>query len=469
MIHFPVSGVSCPFWRPLAVALIAVSCLAAPLAAQCIVENPGGSKANLNRPADADVPEAKISPLGKVNESLPDWLCITAGYRARFEGYNAGNFAEGNSDYYLLTRFRLGLAIRPANWIKAYVELQDATAFWKNPPLLPPYQSTWDLRRAYVDFGNLEKDPIGLRVGRQDLAFGHLRLVGTAYWRNASRGWDAAMMVINWKLLRLNAWAAAPVLCLANGLSHHQQGNNLHGIYSSLKDLVPHSVVEPYVLWRLSPGFRSESGVLSRLDEKTVGIHWAGTRSQLDYDAETAAQVGSLGTDRIRAWAWSAILGYTFPELRLEPRIFVKYDFASGDANPTDGRRETFDQLYPNIHDHHGLADQIAWQNLKSIRAGVRLSLRPNWMVAWAYNDWWLANAADAFYNASGIAVARDPLGRSGSHIGREYDAQASYRYSRHLEFGAGVGYIRSGDFLVRTNHAHSYSYPYLMLNYNVL
>lgn len=128
----------------------------------------------------------------------------------------------------------------------------------------------------------------------------------------------------------------------------------------------------------------------------------------------------------------------------------------------------TFDQLYPNIHDHHGLADQVAWQNLNSVRAGVRVTLRKNCMLAGAYNDWWLANAADGFYNASGTIVARDPKGLSGTHIGREYDAQISHRLSRHLELGAGLGYIRSGEFLMRTNHARAYTYPYVMLNYNV-
>ena len=72
-----------------------------------------------------------------------------------------------------------------------------------------------------------------------------------------------------------------------------------------------------------------------------------------------------------------------------------------------------------------------------------------------------------ACYNSSGSIVARDPKGLSGSHIGREYDAQTSFRINRDLELGAGIGYIRSGDFLLRTNHAHSYTYPYLMLNYN--
>jgi hypothetical protein len=466
---YPASGVEWPCRAGPGILLL-LWLLLFPLlgSAQCLVDNPGGSRSNPNRPPEADVPAAKISPLGELNRSLPKWLCFTAGYRARFEGYNAGGFQEGNSDYYLLTRFRLGASIKPAPWIKAYVELQDATAFWKDPPLVPPYQSTWDLRRAYVDFGDLENDPFSIRVGRQDLAFGHLRLVGTAYWRNASRGWDAAMAVTNWGRLRVNAWAASPVVVFANGLSHHLPGNDLHGVYTTIKTGMPDTVVEPYALWRLSPGFKTESGAPSKLDEKTFGVRWAGSASPFDYDAEAAVQTGHIAPDRVRAWALSAILGYTVRSSRIKPRVFVKYDFASGDKNPKDGVRGTFDQLYPNIHDHHGLADQVAWQNLKSVRAGLRLSLRPNWMVAATYNDWWLANATDAFYNASGAVVARDPKGTSGTHIGREYDAQSSYRPNRHLEVGAGVGYIRSGAFLIRTKHAPSYVYPYVMLNYNV-
>ena len=446
---------------------LALSYLASPLAAQCLADNPGGNGLNANRPSDSDVPAAKFSPIARLNRELPDWLCFNAGYRARFEGYTAGNFRDGNSDYYLLTRLRVGALFTPAAWFKAYAELQDATAFWKQPPLAPPYQTTWDLRRAYIDLGDLERGRISVRAGRQDLAFGHLRLVGTAYWRNASRGYDAVRVVANWKRVRVNVWAASPVVCLVNGLCHHQQGDNFHGIYTTLKDIIPGSDLEPYALWRLSPGFKTEAGITARLDEKTAGLHWAGVNARWDYDAEITGQTGSIGPDPLRAWAGSAIAGYTLPFPRFKTRIFAKYDYASGDRNPRDGIHGTFDQLYPNIHDHHGLADQVAWQNLKSIRCGVRVSLRRNFIVAAAYNDWWLASANDAFYGASGAAMARDPAGLSGTHIGREYDAQASYRPDRRLELGIGVGYIRSGDFLVRTIHARSYTYPYAMLNYN--
>ncbi len=487
-MSFPVSGVECPIRLPPAVmgsrndgggrrstgrvspyivVLLAAVPAAMPLPGQCIVDNPGGSKANINRPVDADVPLARFSPLSRLNREMPSWLCFTLGYRTRFENYSAGNFQTGNSDSYLLTRFRLGMLLKPASWFRVYAELQDADAFWKNPPLAPPYQSTWDLRRAYVDVGDIEQGRVAFRVGRQDLAFGHLRLLGTAYWRNASRGYDAAMAVFNASWLRMNVFAASQVIAAPSGLCHHQQGNNVHGIYSSLKKLVPHATVEPYVFWHLQPGIKTEDGNLAKLDEKTFGVRWAGTASRFDYDAETVGQTGNIGADNIRAWAWSAIAGYNFEMFGRKTRTFVKYDFASGDRNPKDGVHGTFDQLYPNIHDHHGLADQIAWQNLKSVRSGIKVSVRNNWVLAAAYNGWWLASAADGFYNSSGSIVARDPKGLSGTHVGNEYDAQASYRLDRNLELGAGIGYIRSGEFLIRTNHARSYTYPYVMANYN--
>ncbi|MCL4402743.1 MAG: alginate export family protein, partial [Acidobacteria bacterium] len=314
-----------------------------------------------------------------------------------------------------------------------------------------------------------ETSTVSLRVGRQDLSFGHPRLIGTSYWRNASSGYDAAMVAINSPRLKVNAWAASPVVVYDNGLSHHVQGNNFHGIYTTVNNPVPQSTIEPYVLWRLSPGFKTQAGQPAKLDEKTVGVRWAGQAARFDYDAEISAQTGSVGSDRIRAWAWSTIAGYTMESAPLKPRVFVKYDFASGDRNPGDGVRGTFDQLYPNIHDHHGLADIVAWQNLAAARAGIRASLKSNWIVALTYNDWWLANPRDAFYSASGAPVARDRTGRSGRHIGREYDAQTSFRLNRNLELGSGIAYIRSGEFLLRANRARSFMYRYVMVYYNVL
>jgi hypothetical protein len=438
------------------------------LRAQCIVPFPGGSRVNPNRPAEADTPVAGFSPLAAVNGHLPSLICFTAGYRARFEGYSGANFLPNAADSYLLTRFRFGALIKPSAWFKVYAELQDADAFGKTPPAVPPYQETWDLRRAYVDFGDIEAGAVALRVGRLDLNFGDGLLIGTSYWRNASRGYDAVQAVANASWIKITAFAASPVVLFDNGLSHHQPGNNIYGLDARLSKVTPKSVLEPFFFWRLEPRLRTEEGALANLDQKTIGARLAGTVGRfMDYETEGAGQFGNLGSDRIRAWAWMGSGGYTLTAFRHKARMFGGFDFASGDRNAADGVHGAFDQISPNIHDHLGLADQFARQNLKAVRTGARVWLRGNWILATAWNDYWLASATDALYNSSAGVVARDVKGRSGTHIAEEYDVQTSYRLDRNLEFGAGLAHILPGRFLVSTGHPASYHYSYLMMSYN--
>jgi hypothetical protein len=434
--------------------------------AQCIVDNPGGSRANIYRPSDSDVPDASFSPLRSLNEKLPPWICFTMGYRARWEGDSASRFVTGATRDYLLTRYRVGTALSATSWLKSYVELQDADVFWKDPKAAP-YQSTWDLRRAYVDLGDLEKDHFAFRIGRQDLNFGWARLLGTSYWRNASTGYDAVLGVFNDGRFRVSAFSASRVTAYANGMSHHQPGNDIHGLYGRIRNLIKDGDIEPYVFWRVAPGIENEAGKFGKLDEKIAGMRLAGARSNFDYDGEITGEFGHYAGDQIRAWAWSGIIGYTIPTPKLRPRVAFKYDYASGDRNPKDGVRGTFDQLYPNIHDHHGLADQIAWENLVSYRTVVRVPVLKEWMVSVAFNDWYLASANDAFYNSSGSVVVRDTKGLSGRHIGYEWDAQTSYRLNKDVEIGTGVGRIISGSLLTRLGKARAYTYPYLLMQYN--
>jgi hypothetical protein len=449
----------------LAIALFAAAIGAA---AQCVANGPGGSKVNPNRPVEADTPAANFSPVSAVNDRLPPWICFSGGYRTRLESYSGASFLPAASDSYLLTRFRLGMLLKPAPWLRVYTELQDATAFMKTPPRVPPYQETWDLRRAYLELGDLQEGHLAVRAGRQDLSIGDGQLLGVSYWRNASRGYDGVQLVSNWPGFNATVMAASQVVLFDNGLSHHAPGNNIYAADAKLSHLVPHAVFEPFALWRLTPQLKTEEGALAKLNEKTVGIHWTGTLGgHWDYTTEVARQYGHLGGDAVRSWAAMAVGGFTFHPSRFKTRVFGAYDFAYGDQNTRDGVRGTFDQLFPNLHDHLGLADQFGRQNLKALRTGARLWLRGNWIVAAAWGDYWLANSKDGFYNSAGGIVARDTAGLSGTHIAGEVDLQTSYRFDRNLEFGVGFAHVRPGEFLIKTNHPASYNYPYLMMNYN--
>jgi hypothetical protein len=248
---------------------------------------------------------------------------------------------------------------------------------------------------------------------------------------------------------------------------HHQQGNNLHGLYGRIEKLIPGAVIEPYVFWRLQPGVKSEEGVVSKVDEKAPGFRWAGKLpGGLDYGTEMVKEFGSVGTDTIRAWAghWGA--GRTFSKTWASPRLYAEYNYASGDANPKDGIRGTFDQMYPSGHDKFGISDQIGWRNIKDFRAGVDTKPLKRLGFSLEYNDWYLASASDAMYNALGNALFRSTTGNQGTHIGQEFDATATWNVFSQLQAGVGFGHIAPGQFLKNVTPGNAYNYPYLMLSY---
>ena len=307
----------------------------------------------------------------ELNQRLPHWLRISGEERLRWEGFQGGGFSPDSSDYYLLNRFRLGVMLLPAPWLKFRFQTQDARAGWKTQkPYAAPYQDTWNLRLAYVELGDSEKST-GLRVGRQELAFGSERLVGISNWSNTSRSFDAVRGTLHRGHFRLDAFAASVVVLHDGEVGMHRAGNNLHGLYGSLEDLIPGSVIEPYFFWRLAPAGQTEIGSGGKLDSKTIGVRWKGVIRAVDYGADIVGQTGSEGTNNIRARASHLVIGYTLADVPLRPRFLAEYNYASGDHNPNDHTLGTFDQLYPTVHDKYGLADQFGWENMQHVRAGI--------------------------------------------------------------------------------------------------
>ncbi len=402
----------------------------------------------------------------ELNQRLPHWLRLSGEERLRWEGFQGGGFSPDSSDYYLLNRFRLGVMLLPAPWLKFRFQTQDARAGWKTQkPYAAPYQDTWNLRLAYVELGDSEKST-GLRVGRQELAFGSERLVGRSDWSNTSRSFDAVRGTIHRGHFRLDAFAASVVVLHDGEVGMYRAGNNLHGLYGGLENLIPGSVIEPYFFWRLAPAGQIEIGSGGKLDSKTIGVRWKGVIRAVDYGLDMVGQTGSEGTHNIRARASHLVIGYTLADMQFRPRFLAEYNYASGDHNPNDHTLGTFDQLYPTVHDKYGLTDQFGWENMQHVRAGVELNTRSKWMFSGKYSSFWLADAHDALYSSRNGPIVRRADGSAGRFVGQELDATALYTVSKGMQCGVGYGYVLPGTFLKRTTPGKSYSYPYLMLDY---
>lgn len=410
-----------------------------------------------------------LAPASSLNAELPAWIRFGWEERFRYEGYHNGSFKLNNNDSYILLRSRLAMTIRPAAWLKLVTQVQDSRPFMQKPPWGPPNLNAWDLKLAYAEFGDPEKHWISLRVGRQLINYNNT-IIADSEWRNQARSYDAIAANLHYDRFRLGLFAASAVIPLAEGISHHEEGNNLYGAYGGIDHIVPNSVLEPFVLWRVQPSVAVETTATlktGRQDEKAYGVRFkAVALRSLDYSGEWIAERGSDGPDSIEAWGASIGAGYRIDRIWWKPRAFWQYDYASGDKNPTDGRHGTFDTMYPTAHDRFGVADQFGWQNIIAERVGLTIEPRHRWTVTGQYLDFWLASATDALYNTSGGVIVRDATGKSGTHIGKEADVYTWYELNRHVNVGVGLGHIFGGEFLDKTTKGPNYSYPYFALNF---
>jgi hypothetical protein len=399
---------------------------------------------------------------------LPHWLQFSGELRSRLEGVTGGGFKPNADDLYMLTRVRLGMKIQPTPWLKFMVQGQDAHVFWKNQhPAAPPYQDTFDLRQGYVEIGDTEKMTFGFRAGRQELAYGDERLVGNSNWTNVARSFDGFRGTFRHDGVRLDVFAASVVKIIDLQFNKYVPGANIYGLYGGFEKLIPKSTVEPYFFWRRSSGVTTETGRPGILNFGTLGLRWVGKLPDgFDYATEMAKQMGSLGTDTVRAWAGHWVLGYTVPRARFTPRFFAEFNYATGDHNPTDGHRGTFDQLYATAHDKYGMADQVGWKNIEHLRGAVEFKLRANWQATVKHNAWWLADSHDALYNSSSNVVARVSSGAAGRYVGQEIDLQTSYTFPHKVQLGGGFGHIYPGTFLLHATPGISYNFPYAMVTY---
>ncbi|HVP00389.1 MAG TPA: alginate export family protein [Bryobacteraceae bacterium] len=416
--------------------------------------------------APYDFPD--VRPAGLLSDQLPPWIWFGWEERFRYEGHHDIGFNSNNNDSYVLLRSRLQVNIRPAAWLKFVAQMQDARPFMQEPPLGPPNLNAWDLKLAYAEFGDPETQWISVRVGRQLINYNNT-IIANSEWRNQARSYDAVVANLHYSQFRLGLFAASAVVPSAEGISHHQEGNNIYGAYGRIEQVVPNSTLEPFALWRVQQAVAivAAKPTVGKQNEFAYGLRFKGqTLRSLDYSVESILERGTDGPNGIRAWAASLGASYRIDKARAKPRVFWQFDYASGDRNPSDGTQNTFDTMYPTAHDRFGITDQFGWQNIIAQRAGLTIEPRHRWTVTGQYLDFWLAQASDALYNTSGGVILRDATGRSGTHIGREFDAYTWYELNRHVNIGVGVGHLQGAEFLQRTSKGPNYTSPYFAINF---
>lgn len=400
--------------------------------------------------------------------SLPKWLVLSGQYRGRFEDDTALKFVPNASDMYYLQRVRFALSLKPTSWLRFTSELQDSrNYFYGSRPLPATTSDPIDLRQAYVELGVPEGSGFNVKVGRQEIALGSSRLIGSGEWLNSGHSHDivrASYTNVN-QGLKVDTIAGSQVLINPQGFDEHIPGEHWYGIYTAASKWIPGASIEPYYLLKTDAKAKGELGLGSGAVSAN-GLRFTGkARYGFDYSAEVVKEWGHYGSDNIDALGGAYVLGWQVATDYWEPRLSAEYDHASGDSHAKDGERQTFDNFYTG-HGYYGFADQVGWRNVRSARAGIdcvpsrRLKLRLDFL-----NDY-LATTQDGLYSVGGTQIALNRNAKS-NHIGEEADILVEFKLSGQTSFKTGFNHIFPGAYLRQTTKGSSYSSPYVMWTKN--
>jgi len=186
---------------------------------------------------------------------------------------------------------------------------------------------------------------------------------------------------------------------------------------------------------------------------QTVGSRWQGRQKNLLWELQGAYQFGQYGAGLQSAGMTVSGIGYEFAESPWEPEFWVYYDWASGDADPANGRHGTFNQLLPWTHRYFGFMDLVGRQNIRDLNLQASASRGKLNLLLW-YHVFHLDQARDALYNAAGTPIRISPNGAAGTYVGQELDLLLQIKVNARADVVFGYSHFFAGSFAKATDPA---------------
>lgn len=375
------------------------------------------------------------------------WLFSTGGQtRYRYHQELNSRLSGRNNQYHLFqTRAYGDLWYR--DHIRLFAEFLYADSYGADLPPLLIDDTGPDILNAFLDVkvGEIDEVPVYVRGGRQELSFGSQRLISALDWANTRRTFQGVSVHRYSPKFDVDVFWVQPVIPNPNQFDSVNTDLDFFGVWSTFKPR-PGSGFDLYLL-NLNSEMPASAG-----DTGTLGSRYYGDiKGQFLFDAEGMVQWGDRARRTISAQSATGGLGWCFKDVPWRPTVWGYYDFASGDVDPTDGRNQTFNQLFPFGHYYHGYLDLVARQNIHDLNFQLAVTPMP-WIYALVqYHMFELDTARDALYNAGGAPIRQDVTGRAGTSVGNELDFFINFRLTQHQNWLIGYSKLFAGDFLQAT------------------
>ncbi len=371
---------------------------------------------------------------------------------------------------YNLFRVRMHADLWFQDRLRVFGEFIDARSFDQDLPRLPIDDNRHDILNLFADLklADVQGAPAYVRVGRQELLYGSQRLISTLDWANTRRTFQGVKTFWRSPKIDLDAFWVRPMLLDVNRFDgapdRWDEDRDFYGLWGTYKPKKGH-FADLYFL-SLNNQARAAGRLGGTLADElvhTAGARYVGDHNHILFELEGMYQFGQRAGHDISASAVAVGLGYHFASLPMNPQMWVRYDYASGDDTLNGGNtHNTFHQLFPFGHYYMGFLDRVGRQNINDFN--TQLVFYPqHWLtVIFQYHKFWLANDRDFLYNAAGAPTRRDATGQAGGDVGDEIDLRFNAHLSRHQDVLFGYSRLFAGDFIKRTGPKVSPDFFYL-------
>lgn len=396
-----------------------------------------------------------------------NWLFSTGG-EVRWRHHNENNSRlTGRTNDYDLFRVRAYGDLWYQNCFRVFAEFLYADIGQEELNPLPIDVNRSDLLNAFLDVKicGTREEPWFLRVGRQELLFGSQRLISPLDWANTRRTFQGVRGFRVGQKWDLDVFWVQPIIPNRNDFDSVDNDQNFAGAWYTYRPRKG-TFFDLFYLFLddTSPLLRRGDPAPVPFNVHTLGARYAGSKKQFLWDFEGAFQIGERGDDPIVAGAGTASCGYNFKNLAFNPTLWLCYDYATGDGGGSSF--STFNQLFPFGHYYLGWIDLVGRQNIHDVNAHMFL-YPANFLTIWCqYHHFELASSQDALYNAGGVAIRRDPTGRSGNHVGDELDFIFNFHLSTNSDLLFGYSRLFAGDFLRNTGSSDFADFVYVQYSY---
>lgn len=387
----------------------------------------------------------------------------------------------GDNDTLGLLRTRLNWDLTWCSVWRAFLEIEDAREIGTRQ--FQAQEDYFDIHQAFIEYTQPAHGPWGIRLGRQEMELGRdKRLVEASNWSNLRRIYDGARLMYRSQDVDNDTFLMHPDYhehqnddLIVTGRARPRRDEWFYGSYFTLKQYKPHTI-EAYFLGlsdtnehRTFPRpVKSEEDRFGTTDRYTIGTALYGPLwkrdgcGTLSYGSDVAWQFGHRSNDEIRAWMLHGDLNYQWDE-PIKPKLSLIGNLASGDRQKGDGESNTFNPIFGAGHAPYGVIDFVRLQNLRELALVGSVEPTEKIKGQLELHRFWLESATDAWYDARGNTVARDPSGHSGTGIGDELDAILTYKMTKFVTLEGGVAhFVPNGDFAQKTGHDSNANLIYL-------